>query len=72
MQVMSFGVTCSPSSAQYVKNHNAEQYAALFPEAVDDIVNGHYVDDMLVSVETEREAIEMAKKIRYIHVPSRI
>ncbi|XP_055623313.1 uncharacterized protein LOC129766739 [Toxorhynchites rutilus septentrionalis] len=67
MQVMTFGACCSPSSAQYVMNKNAARFAQQFPAAVDVITRKHYVDDMLVSVESEVEAIELAKNVKYIH-----
>lgn len=41
MEVMTFGATCSPSSAHYIKNMNAAQFADDFPRAVDAIVNHH-------------------------------
>ncbi|XP_062538335.1 uncharacterized protein LOC134206621 [Armigeres subalbatus] len=66
-QVMTFGACCSPSCAQYIKNMNAEKHAAKHPRAVESIVNRHYVDDMLDSVETEEEAIQLAKEVRFIH-----
>ncbi|XP_058828596.1 uncharacterized protein LOC131688408 [Topomyia yanbarensis] len=67
MQVMTFGASCSPSCAQFVKNTNAKRFAEEFPVAVNAIVHDHYVDDMLSSVETEREAIELAMNVREIH-----
>ena len=45
--VMTFGAACSPTSAQFVKNRNAERYRKDFPRAVDCIKEEHYVDDML-------------------------
>lgn len=67
MQVMTFGATCSPSCAQFVKNTNAERFNEDHPAAVNAIINDHYVDDMLSSVETEQEAIELATSVRDIH-----
>ncbi|XP_055604724.1 uncharacterized protein LOC129752959 [Uranotaenia lowii] len=67
MQVMTFGASCSPSSAQYVKNFNAEQYKGQYPRAAAAITECHYVDDMLLSVESEREAIKLAQEVRFIH-----
>ena len=51
--VMTFRAACSPTSAQFVKNRNAERYRKDFPRAVDCINEEHYVDDMLANVETE-------------------
>ncbi|XP_058816727.1 uncharacterized protein LOC131680008 [Topomyia yanbarensis] len=67
MLVMTFGACCSPSSAQFIKNQNARRYSSLYPEAVDAIVYRHYVDDMLVSVESEQEAIKIAREVKYVH-----
>ena len=67
MCVMTFGACCSPSSAQYVKNLNAERFVEKYPQAVDVIIKKHYVDDMLVSVKTEEEAVTLANQVRYVH-----
>ncbi|XP_058128532.1 uncharacterized protein LOC131292812 [Anopheles ziemanni] len=65
--VMTFGAACSPSSAHYVKNINAERFAEKYPRAAFCIKEEHYVDDMLASVETEAEAQTLAEEVRYIH-----
>ncbi|XP_062538447.1 uncharacterized protein LOC134206735 [Armigeres subalbatus] len=67
MRVMTFGACCSPSSAQFVKNINAERFKEQFPAAFDAITKAHYVDDMLVSIESEEEAIQLAEDVRYVH-----
>ncbi|XP_062703946.1 uncharacterized protein LOC134286352 [Aedes albopictus] len=67
LQVMSFGACCSPSSAQFVKNLNAERFKGEYPEAVEVIQKRHYVDDMLVSVATDEEAIELAQQVKKVH-----
>lgn len=67
MQVMTFGATCSPSSAQYVKNKNAREWAETFPRASKAIIENHYVDDWLDSVDTEREAIQLARDVKFVH-----
>ncbi|XP_062714304.1 uncharacterized protein LOC134291053 [Aedes albopictus] len=67
MCVMTFGACCSPSSAQFVKNLNAERFVAKYPQAVEVIIKRHYVDDMLVSVKTEKEAVRMVEQVKYIH-----
>lgn len=67
MCVMTFGACCSPSSAQYVKNKNAEKFASDYPEAAEVITKKHYVDDMLLSVASEEEAIQIAKDVRFVH-----
>ncbi|XP_062714303.1 uncharacterized protein LOC109417163 [Aedes albopictus] len=67
MDVATFGSTCSPSSAQYVKNLNAEQYSEQYPEAAVAIVKRHYVDDYYDSVDTVEEAIQRASEVKYVH-----
>ncbi|XP_062541725.1 uncharacterized protein LOC134209727 [Armigeres subalbatus] len=67
MDVATFGSTCSPASAQFVKNQNAADYALQYPEAAAAIVYRHYVDDYFDSVDTIEEAIQRAKEVRYIH-----
>ena len=56
LQVMSFGASCSPSLAQYVKNANAREFEHIYPRAAKSIMGRHYVDDMLDSVDSVQEA----------------
>ncbi|XP_062557552.1 uncharacterized protein LOC134222417 [Armigeres subalbatus] len=65
--VMTFGAKCSPSCAQFVVKKNAARFQSAFPEAVEVINKGHYVDDMLASVDTVEDAVKLAKDVRYIH-----
>ncbi|XP_062704152.1 uncharacterized protein LOC134286544 [Aedes albopictus] len=67
MAMMTFGACCSPSSAQYVKNVNADRFKSEFPAACDAVTKSHSVDDMLISVATEEEAIQIAKDVRDAH-----
>lgn len=67
MRVMTFGATCSLSCAQFIIKKNAQRFAAQFPAAVDAIERKHNVDDVLASVDTGGEAIDLAKSVRYIH-----
>ncbi|XP_053662228.1 uncharacterized protein LOC128711380, partial [Anopheles marshallii] len=65
--VMTFGAACSPGSAHFVKNLNAERFVDRFPRAVECIKYEHYVDDMLASVETVDEAVTLAEDVRLVH-----
>lgn len=67
MSVMTFGAKCSPSCSQFIKNLNAELYIEKHQRAVVSIVYNHYVDDMLDSVETDNEGIELVRKVKQIH-----
>ncbi|XP_062556738.1 uncharacterized protein LOC134221563 [Armigeres subalbatus] len=67
MDVVTFAATSSPSSAQYIKNRNAQDYADQFPEAATAIIERHYVDDYFDSVDTIEEAIRRAKEVKFVH-----
>ncbi|XP_055584688.1 uncharacterized protein LOC129737550 [Uranotaenia lowii] len=67
MDVATFGSTCSPASAQFVKNRNAEIHSQLYPEAAQAIIRDHYVDDYLASFESEEEALRVARDVRTVH-----
>lgn len=67
MNVMTFGASCSPSSAHYVKNLNARDYLKESPRAVAAICNNHYVDDWLDCFDNEIEAINITKDVIRIH-----
>ncbi|XP_055922143.1 uncharacterized protein LOC129953216 [Eupeodes corollae] len=67
MRVMIFGATCSPYCAQFVKNKNATEYLDDYPRAAKAIIENHYVDDYLDSVDSEDEAVELARAVKYIH-----
>ncbi|XP_037302652.1 uncharacterized protein LOC119193060 [Manduca sexta] len=47
MKVLIFGASCSPATAIYVMNRNAERHRHTHPEAVEAIKKKHYMDDHL-------------------------
>ncbi|XP_053699022.1 uncharacterized protein LOC128745992 [Sabethes cyaneus] len=67
MDVATFGSTCSPCSAQFVKNLNAKENADEYPEAAAAILNRHYVDDYYDSTDTVEEAIRRARDVKLVH-----
>ncbi len=67
MEVLTFGAACSPSSAQFVKNKNAEEYKSQLPRAVEAIVENTYIDDMLDCTDTMDEAIDLLTDVKFIH-----
>ncbi|XP_055632505.1 uncharacterized protein LOC129772980 [Toxorhynchites rutilus septentrionalis] len=67
MDVLTFGATSSPTSAQYAKNRNAEEFAERYPRAVESILRSHYVDNLLDSFVTVEEAKSVSSEVRWIH-----
>lgn len=67
MDVATFGASCSPCSAQYVKNLNAEQHSTEYPVAADAIIRKHYVDDYLDSADNVEEAVKLAREVKHVH-----
>lgn len=63
MQVMTFGATCSPSLAQFVKNRNAVDFQKEYPKAAEAKIKNHYIDCQ----HTVEEAIQLAKEVKHIH-----
>lgn len=62
--VMTFRATCSPCTAQYVKNLNANKYVKEYPRAVEAIVSRHYVDDYLDSFDDWQEAHGIIQQVQ--------
>ncbi|XP_053968725.1 uncharacterized protein LOC128870147 [Anastrepha ludens] len=67
MRVMTFGASCSPSLANYIKNRNAHRFADLHPDAERAIVSNTFVDDWLQSADSENELARLATKVRWVH-----
>ncbi|XP_055522962.1 uncharacterized protein LOC129717142 [Wyeomyia smithii] len=59
MDVATFGATCSPCSAQYILNKNANENAAEFPEAAAAIKGKTYMDDYFDSADTTEQALHV-------------
>ncbi|XP_065085675.1 uncharacterized protein LOC135707720 [Ochlerotatus camptorhynchus] len=68
MDRCTFGSACSPCTAQFVKNRNAEEYAELYPDAAAAIIHKHYVDDYFDSTNTVQEAVKRALDVKMIHL----
>ncbi|KAL7724349.1 hypothetical protein ACLKA6_002994 [Drosophila palustris] len=67
MHAMTFGISCAPCIAHYVRNKNVEPYRQLHPRLYEAIQKAHYVDDYIDSMDTEQEALEMSKLVRKVH-----
>lgn len=67
MNVMTFGAVCSPSSAQYIKNLNARRFETTHPKAVKEIIEHHYVDDWICSIDSLDEAKGLVNDVIRIH-----
>lgn len=63
MEVMSFGATCSPSTAQYVQQMNARRFEKDSPAAVKEILTNYYVDDQLSSFDDEETAQRVVEEV---------
>ncbi|XP_062713890.1 uncharacterized protein LOC134290723 [Aedes albopictus] len=68
MDVATFGATCSPASAQFIKNLNADEFSNDFPRAAVAIKYHHYVDDYLDSFESVNEAVEVVNEVKLVHL----
>ncbi|XP_076247767.1 uncharacterized protein LOC143187433 [Calliopsis andreniformis] len=67
MTSMIFGAASSPCSALYVRNRNAEEFRETYPHAAKAIIQKHYVDDYLDSVNTDEEAIKLIHDFTEAH-----
>ncbi|XP_067628058.1 uncharacterized protein [Eurosta solidaginis] len=67
MQVMTFGASCSPALANFIKNKNADRFISKHPEAVKAIHKNTFVDDWLQSVDSEQQMLELAEIVKRIH-----
>lgn len=67
MERMTFGVTCSPATAHYVKNSNAMQFSKSHPEAMKSVIHHHYVDDFVDSFQDIETAKSVSSAVKEIH-----
>lgn len=67
LSVKSFGACDSPSSAEFVKNENADRFKESHPEAVKIITGDHFVDNMLKSFANEDTAMKQSQDVKAIH-----
>ncbi|XP_036340648.1 uncharacterized protein LOC118750014 [Rhagoletis pomonella] len=67
MRALTFGISCAPCIAHYVRDKNANTFVQQFPEAVDAITRYHYVDDFIYSGDSEQAVIQLAKTVKHIH-----
>ncbi len=67
MMAMTFGSTCSPSCAIYVKDRNADLFAERYPHAVNIIKTDMYCDDLLSGASSPDEAIQLRQEISDIN-----
>ncbi|XP_041564473.1 uncharacterized protein LOC121467226 [Drosophila elegans] len=64
---MTFGISCAPCIAHYVRDKNAKEYKLKSPRAFEAITEAHYVDDYIDSLADETEAIKVSLEVRDIH-----
>ncbi|XP_055590700.1 uncharacterized protein LOC129742784 [Uranotaenia lowii] len=68
MDFATFGSSCSPATAQFVKNTNAQQFIEEYPDAVENIISGHYVDDYVASFRSIEQAQRITSQVKEIHL----
>ena len=66
MTSMTFGATCSPVSALYTMQRNAEEFNSEFPEVVEAVRDRH-IDDYLGCRDTVEEAVKMIQDVTEVH-----
>ena len=63
MRALTFGISCAPCIAHYVRDFNAEQFKTKYPRAVEAIQQYHYVDDFIDSVDNEQHWSSNSQKV---------
>ncbi|XP_076398077.1 uncharacterized protein LOC143266403 [Megachile rotundata] len=67
MSSLIFGAKSSPTSAIYIKNKNAEDYAHSHPDACRSITMNSYMDDYLVSQKSAQDLIHLVRDVTRIN-----
>ncbi|XP_073821618.1 uncharacterized protein [Musca autumnalis] len=67
MKALTFGISCAPCIAHFVRNKNADDFRENYPRAVKAVESYHYMDDFIDSVHSEEEALELALQVKTIH-----
>ncbi|XP_047992014.1 uncharacterized protein LOC125230827 isoform X2 [Leguminivora glycinivorella] len=62
-----FGAVCSPCTALFIKNRNAQELQTSYPAAAKAIIRDHYMDDYLGSLDSLHEAAQLAADIVTVH-----
>lgn len=52
MKALTFGISCAPCMAHYIRNKNADEFRDLYPRTVKAIQYYHYIGDSIDSVNT--------------------
>lgn len=67
MRALTFGISCAPCIAHFIRDKNAEEFKDIYPRAVEAIQKNHYVDDFIDSAPDEEQALELAMHVKEIH-----
>ncbi|KRZ48483.1 hypothetical protein T02_5013 [Trichinella nativa] len=62
--MLCLGLSCSPFLAMCVIRHPVKKYQHQFPEAVNEVFENMYVNNLLLSVDEEESASEMVAQLR--------
>ncbi|KRZ51492.1 hypothetical protein T02_2701 [Trichinella nativa] len=63
-KMLCLGLSCSPFLAMCVIRHPVKKYQHQFPEAVNEVFENMYVNNLLLSVDEEESASEMVAQLR--------
>lgn len=67
VNVLTFGATCSPSTAQFVKNLNAMEFNKEYPRAVESIIKNHYIDDLMDGEDSVEGVVKLVNDVKFVH-----